>query len=155
MSRLILLAVDGAPPETLAKLSKSLANRLRTEQSFASVNNGEDVGEEKDRDFLWRNRYLLSPAMSPERFSAAGLRQALENDLQLLGSPAGLLVKRTLPGDPTGELLRLLEQFEGTAHPATRDGVWFSQDSKRALLLLRFLGELHDQRLIFLGQALP
>jgi predicted exporter len=137
VSRLILLAVDGAPPETLAKLSKDLANRLRPEPGFASVNNGEDVGLEKDRDFLWRNRYLLSPAVSPERFSAAGLRQALENDLQLLGSPAGMLVKRVLPGDPTGELLHLLEQLESTAHPATRDGVWFSQDGKRALLLLQ------------------
>jgi predicted exporter len=50
----------------------------------------------EDRDFLWRNRYLLSSAVLPERFSVAGLRQALENDLQLLGSPAGMLVKRVL-----------------------------------------------------------
>lgn len=137
VSRLVLLGVDGAPPEILAKLSKNLATRLRSEPTFASVNSGEDVGLEKDRDFLWRNRYLLSPAVSAERFSAAGLRRALENDLQLLGSPAGMLVKRVLPNDPTGELLQLLEQLEGTVHPATRDGVWFSRDGRRALLLLQ------------------
>lgn len=137
VSRLILLGIEGAAPEALIPLSKELAKRLRQEQSFVSVNNGEDAGLEKDRDFLWRNRYLLSPAVTPERFSAMGLRQALENDLQLLGSPAGMLVKRVLPSDPTGELLNLVERFEGEARPTSRDGVWFSPDGMRALLVVQ------------------
>ena len=88
-----------------------------------------------DREFLWRNRYLLSPAVTPERFSRGALRARLEENLRLLGSPAGMLVRRILPGDPSGELLHILERFEGQARPATRDGVWFSRDGRRALLL--------------------
>ncbi len=135
VSRLILVGIEGAVPETLAQLSKRLAAALRKQDGFASVNNGEDAGFAKDREFLWRNRYLLSPAVTPERFSADGLRARLEENLQLLASPAGMLLRRILPNDPTGELIHLLEQLEGQARPATRDGVWFSRDGDRALLV--------------------
>ena len=37
--------------------------------------------------------------------SSPALRTALEENLQLLGSPAGVLVRRILPQDPSGELL--------------------------------------------------
>src|SRR6187549_1527304 len=59
VSRLILAGIEGAPPEALARASKRLAAALRERQDFASVDNGEDAGSEKDREFLWRNRYLL------------------------------------------------------------------------------------------------
>ena len=35
----------------------------------------------------------------------------------------------------TGELLQVLGQLDGQARPATRDGVWFSGDGSRALLV--------------------
>src|SRR5579863_3592171 len=57
ISRLVLLGIEGAPPETLALLSKAVAGRLRGEQPFLAVNNGEDVGFEKERDLFWRYRY--------------------------------------------------------------------------------------------------
>jgi predicted exporter len=135
VSRLILIGVEGDTPANLAQTSKRLAAQLRKEPNFISVNNGETIGAEKDQDFLWRNRYLLSPAITADHFSAPALRSALEEDLQLLGSPAGALVKRILPDDPSGELLRLIDQLEGQAKPATRDGVWFAKDGKRALLV--------------------
>ncbi len=135
VSRLILIGIEGAAPETLAQISKRLAAALRKQDGFASVNNGEDAGFAQDREFLWRNRYLLSPAVTPERFTADGLRARLEENLQLLASPAGVLLRRTLPNDPTGELIHLLEQLEGQARPATRDGTWFSRDGGRALLV--------------------
>ena len=102
---------------------------------FAAVNNGEDSAIDRDREFLWRNRYLLSPAVTPGHFSAPALRDALEENLQLIGSPAGALLRRILPQDPTGELLRLIAQFEGVARPEVREGVWFSPDGSRALLV--------------------
>ena len=135
VSRLILIGIEGAAPETLARTSKQLAAALRKQDGFASVNNGEDAGFAKDREFLWRNRYLLSPSVTPERFARDGLRARLEDNLQLLASPAGMLVRRTLPNDPTGELIELVEQLEGQARPAMRDGVWFSRDGGRALLV--------------------
>jgi predicted exporter len=136
VSRLILLAVTGAPGEALAALSKEMGKRLRPAPEIALVANGEEVGLELERDFIWGHRYLLSHAVTPQHFTAASLRQALENDLQLLRSDMGMLVKRSLPNDPTGEILALLGQFAGDARPS-RDGVWFSGDGKRAILLVQ------------------
>ena len=135
VSRLVLIGIEGAPPEALAQASRRLAAELRKQQDFVAVDNGEDTGSARDSDFLWRNRYLLSSAVTPERFSASALRESLEEHLRLLGSPAGMLVRRTLPSDPSGELLHLLERLEGQARPATRGGVWFSRDGERALLV--------------------
>ncbi len=136
-SRLILAGIEGAPTAPLAALSKEFAQRLRQDESFAAVNNGEDIGTKQtpDTDLFWKNRYLLSPNVTPERFSADGLHAALQLDLQLLGSDMSSLVKRTLPADPTGEGLTLLKQFVGQSQPASREGVWFSPDGQRALLV--------------------
>ena len=135
VSRLILIAIE-APAETaLPDMSRQLAAALRGDGRFASVDNGETTALDKDRDFLWRHRYLLSPAVTPDHFAAAELRVALEEDLRLLGSPAGMFLRRILPNDPTGELLRLVEDLAGQSRPETREGVWFSRDGTRALLL--------------------
>jgi predicted exporter len=135
-SRLILLAIEGAEPDKLAALSKALAERLRGLKGLALVNNGEETGLAPDRAYLWRNRYLLSPGVTGERFTAQGLREALQSDLNLLGTQAGLLIKRTLPGDPTGEQLRLLERLGGGGRPSFHDGVLVSPDLKRALMMV-------------------
>jgi predicted exporter len=144
VSRLMLIGIEGAPQETLAQASRRLAAGLRNHASFVSVENGEDIGAGSDRDFLWRNRYLLSPAVTPERFSATALRERLEEYLRLLNSPAGPWVRRILPGDPSGELLHILERFEGQARPDRRAGVWFSPDGRRALLIAQTRGAGYD-----------
>lgn len=135
VSRLILVGVDGASPDALAQVSKGMAAQLHKEENFASVNNGESSGQQQDFNFLWHSRYLLSAAVTPEHFSVAGLRDSLQNYLDLLGSPMGALAQRVLPGDPSGELIVLLDQMEGQAKPAMHDGVWFSRDGRRAMLL--------------------
>jgi predicted exporter len=135
VSRLVLIGLEGAPPEVLAQTSKALAGALRKLDAFLAVDNGEDTGHAKDREFLWHNRYLLSPAISKDQFSSAAMRIALEESVQSLGSPAGMLVQRTLPNDPTGELMRLVTALEGQVRPASRHGVWFSADGTRALLV--------------------
>jgi predicted exporter len=137
VSRLILLAIEGAPPDTLAALSKSLAAALRSDSAFAIVSNGDEAAFARDRDLLWRNRYFLSPTVVSGHFSATALHAALEADVQLLGSDMGVLVKQSIPADPTGEMLRLIGAFAGQAHPATRDGVWISADGSRALLMVQ------------------
>jgi predicted exporter len=104
---------------------------------FAAVNNGEPVGAERDRAFLFNNRYLLSPAVTPARFSVDGLHAALSDSIDLLASPAGLLVKSLLPRDPTGEMVQLLGQFDSGARPRMVDGAWASRDGARALMLMQ------------------
>lgn len=136
-SRLVLVAIDGAPTANLAALSKELAERLRQDKAFTEIHNGDQAGSTPipESDLVWRHRYLLSPAVTPARFTAEGLHQALAKDLRLLGSDLGSLVKRTLPADPTGEILTLVDLFSAQSQPARRDGVWFSPDGQRALLI--------------------
>ena len=136
-SRLILVGIEGADAPTRAGLSKHVAQRLRADPAFVSVNNGEPVSAERDRAYLFNNRYLLSPAVTPERFSVEGLHSALSDSIDLLASPAGLMVKSLLPRDPTGEMVQLIEQLNSGSRPKMLDGAWASRDGARALLLVQ------------------
>lgn len=137
VSRLILVGVDGAPAPGLAQISKGMAAQLRGDDNLVTVNNGERIGLEKDFELLWRNRYLLSDAVTPQRFTAQGLHDSLSGYLDLLGTPMSGMAQRVLPNDPSGELIHLLEQLEGQSHPAMQDDVWFSRDGTRAMLLVQ------------------
>ncbi|HEX5286432.1 MAG TPA: MMPL family transporter, partial [Polaromonas sp.] len=136
-SRLILVGIEGADAPTRARLSKQSAQHLRANPAFVTVNNGEPVNTERDRIFLFNNRYLLSPAVTPERFSVDGLHAALSDSIDLLASPAGLLVKSMLPRDPSGEMVQLLAQLNSGTHPKLVDGAWASRDGARALMLMQ------------------
>lgn len=134
-SRLILIGIEGTDAARRARLSTSLAERLRADPRFTSVQNGTALASTADRDLLFANRYLLSPSVTAERFTPQGLRSAIEETLGLLASPLGLLVKPLVPRDPTGELVELVTRLTSASGPATRDGVWVSPDGQRALLL--------------------
>jgi predicted exporter len=136
-SRLILTGIEGADASTRARLSRQIAQRLRADPDFVSVNNGEQVNAERDRAYLFNNRYLLSTAVTPERFSVDGLHTALSDSIDLLASPAGLLVKSLLPRDPSGEMVQLLGQLNSAARPKLFNGAWVSHDNARALLLIQ------------------
>lgn len=137
VSRLILAGIEGGTPETLARASKNLAQRLRNEPAFLMANNGEESSLARDQAYIFDNRYRLSSAVTPGRFTKEGLRGSLENVLQMLGSPAGVMLKSVIPRDPSGELLHLLEGFAGQSRPAMQEGVWMSRDGNRALLVLQ------------------
>ncbi|WP_321851588.1 MMPL family transporter [Burkholderia diffusa] len=137
VSRLILVAIDGGDAATRAALSRRVAGTLRADRQFPAINNGEAVNDARDRQFVFDHRYLLSPAVSPQRFSADGLHQALGDSLDLLSSSAGLVAKAMLPRDPTGEVTALVDQLDSGAQPAMRDGVWASRDGTRAVLVVQ------------------
>lgn len=137
VSRLILAGIEGGTPETLAKASRNLAHRLHNEPAFSMANNGEESGLDRDRAYIFDNRYLLSSAVTLGHFSPEVLHGSLERALQLLGSPAGVMIKSIIPRDPSGELLHLLEGFTGQSRPPMQEGVWMSRDGKRALLVLQ------------------
>ncbi|HDR9115778.1 TPA: hypothetical protein QDA80_005825, partial [Burkholderia territorii] len=121
VSRMILVAIDGGDAATRAALSRRVAGTLRADRQFSAVNNGEAVDDARDRQFVFDHRYLLSPAVSPQRFSADGLHQALGDSLDLLSSSAGLVAKAMLPRDPTGEVPALVDRLDSGAQPAMRD----------------------------------
>ncbi|MEO8136441.1 MAG: MMPL family transporter, partial [Betaproteobacteria bacterium] len=135
VSRLVLVGIEGADAPVRAALSIKMAAHLRTAPELAAINNGASAETAKDRDFLLANRYLLSAAVTPEQFSEAGLRAAIAESIDLLASPAGMMLKSILPRDPTGELLRLVQALDGGARPAESNGAWASQDGTRAILL--------------------
>src|SRR5882757_5494701 len=134
-SRLILIAIEGGDAGTRARVSAAAAKRLRLDPQFSSVNNGEPVTAERDREFLFQHRYLLSDSVTAARFSASGLHAAIEDTIDDLASPAGLMLKSLWPNDPTGEMLHIIDQLERTPSPPTNDGVWVSPDGARALMV--------------------
>jgi predicted exporter len=136
VSRLMMVAVEGADSSRRAAVSRELRARLAEMPEFASVRNGETGSLGSERDFLFAHRYLLSPAVTAERFSVAGLKAAIGNSVDLLSSPAAVLIKPLIARDPTGELLELLVVLGSGAQPATQDGVWVSPDGERALLMV-------------------
>ncbi|TES98209.1 hypothetical protein E3D36_29995 [Burkholderia cepacia] len=137
VSRLILVGIDGGDAATRAARSRRVAGTLRADPQFGAVHNGEAAIDARDRQFIFDHRYLLSPAVTPQRFSADGLHQALGDSLDLLSSSAGLVAKALLPRDPTGEVAALVDQLDGAAQPASRDGVWASRDGTRAVLVVQ------------------
>ena len=137
VSRLILVAIDGGDAAARAALSRRVAGTLRADRQLSAINNGEAVNDARDQQFVFDHRYLLSPAVTPRRFSANGLHQALGDSLDLLGSSAGLVAKAMLPRDPTGEVTALVDQLDSGAQPAVRDGVWASRDGTRAVLVVQ------------------
>jgi predicted exporter len=133
-SRTMLLAIEGGAPPELARLSRALARALAADRRFEYVNNGAAEFIQGALELGLKHRYLLSPTVSAERFSEQSLARALRENLERLATLEGAVFKGTLARDPTGEL-RSLAEMAGQGAPASRNGVWFSADGARALLL--------------------
>lgn len=137
VSRLLMLAISGGNEQSRAAASRDLRQRLLTDPAFVSAQNGESASLQDERAYLLQYRYQLSPSVSPERFTEAGLAEAVSETIQTLSSPVGFLLKPVLTRDPTGELLALLGQLNPAAQPEIRAGVWASRDGTRAMLLVQ------------------
>ncbi len=137
LSRLLLVGIEGGTPSERADLSRALARRLEYGGLFISVRNGDAAVLARDREILFSNRYLLSPAVSPERFSSTGLRTAVEASIDLLASPAGMMLKGLLGHDPTGEMMEMIGTLDTGGSPASQHGAWASRDGRRAILMLQ------------------
>lgn len=135
VSRLLMLAIEGGDEAARAQASKDLRQALVQSRLFQSVQNGEMAALDAERDFLLRWRYVLSPAVTPERFTEAGLREAIGRSIDLISSPIGQRLKPYLLQDPTGEVLEVLSQLQPGSEPRLAGGVWASTDGRRALLL--------------------
>ncbi len=136
-SRLILIGIAGGETAARARVSRDLAERLSAGPLFLQVANGESRDFERDGQVLLENRYLLSPSTQADRFTVAGLRQGLVEGIEQLASAGGLFSKELLPRDPTGAFTELLNKLDSGHRPQRIEGVWFSRDGQRALLLAR------------------
>jgi predicted exporter len=136
-SRLILGAIEGGDAGARARVCAATAGRLRGDAQFSAVNDGEPATEERDRAYLFQHRYLLSDRVTAARFTAPGLQSAIQDTIEDLASPAGMVLKSLLPSDPTGEMLHIIETLDRLPAPSTSDGVWTSRDGSRALLAVQ------------------
>jgi len=135
LSRMILIGIDGGTSAERAQSSQQLAAALRADPAFDGAVNGDAASRAHDQELLLAERYALSPGVTPARFSAEGLHTALAQTIADLSGSAGLMLKMLLPRDPTGELLRVLDQVSNGQTPNSADGVWASPDGQRALLI--------------------
>ncbi len=150
-SRLVLIGLEGAQSEDVIAASKAMAPALRASGGFRFVANGERFlgGGTEERLFDWR--YHMSAAVTPDRFTVAGLRGALEARLESLATPVGSFVRRWLPRDPTGEFLVQLSMHAERSQPPMQDGVWFDAPRGRALLMAEAMSsgfDMHEQERI-------
>ncbi len=136
VSRILMIGIDGGSQPSRAELSRQLAAALRAMPAFASVNNGQTVDLARDFEVVFAHRYLLSPQTDAQSFSAHSLHQTIADSIAQLASPMGGSLKRLLPSDPTGATLRFLSAAAPGAQPRLIDGVWFTPDGQRALLLV-------------------
>jgi predicted exporter len=135
-AHLILVGIEGGDATARARAATAMTAQLSAQSAFLSVNDGENSIEQRDRAFVFEHRYLLSSAVTPDRFSIAGLRSAMETSLDLIDSPAGALAQPLLRADPTGETLQIIDQLDSGGAPHREQGVWSSPDGQRALLIV-------------------
>ena len=159
VSRLMLVALQGADEKTLAQTSRKLAERLGSAPEFEYAANGSLDQFVAQGEVLMRHRYALSPSVNPDKFSVNGLRAALEEQLTQMASPFGALSRTIMARDPTGEFLAIVRQFDTGAMPALRQGVWFSGDGRRAFLIAQtrapgFDSERQEQAMAAVRRAL-
>lgn len=133
-SRLLLVAIGGTNEASLAALSKGLAKALRGDSRFGQVVNGDFDLSALDPKWL-PYRYLFTSSFDHQRLDAAYLHRQLEQRLQDLASPAGGMLQKWLPRDPTLEILKLAQRWTPAHAPETRDGVWFDNRGEALLLV--------------------
>jgi predicted exporter len=134
-ARTLLIGIDGGSATTRAQASRALAERLRSSGHFEQVQNGQNEAWADTGQWLFEHRYHLSPAVGPQRFTPAGLREGIDDSLSLLGTPAGNAFKPLLERDPTGETTRVAESLIPSSAPRSVEGVWAAREGERALLL--------------------
>jgi predicted exporter len=133
-ARVLVIALEGAPPERLADASRAIVNALRDDAAFVLVANG-DLATDGFPVALLPYRYLLSATLDTRRFDVDFLTAALAARAQDLASPAGVFLEALLPRDPTLEIVNVLERWESAREPRRELDVWFDAEGARALLI--------------------
>ncbi|MDL9998107.1 MMPL family transporter [Variovorax sp. J22P240] len=135
-SRTIFIGIEGGKDAAQrASFSRAVASAMRESKLFDQVQNGDTSEWKETGTWVFDHRYQLSPAVTPERFTTEGLRDAIVDSLSMLGTPAGNALKPLLERDPTGETQRIAEGLIPATSPRSEEGVWVSRSAPRALIL--------------------
>jgi predicted exporter len=133
-SRLLVIALEGAPRETLATTSSTLVEALQNSADFLFAANG-DVGLDSLPEELLPYRYLMAVEDDTRAFDRDRLRAALAARARDLASPGGFALEPLIARDPTLLTLALLERWEPAQEPRRELDVWFDAAGERALLV--------------------
>jgi len=142
-SRVLVIAMSGAPPEVLADTSRAFVAALAQSKSFRIVANGE-LSFDAIPDALLPYRYLLSATLDHDTLDAKYLHEQLQARARDLASPAGAMLEPLLPRDPTLEILKLLQSWQPVQEPNRQFDVWFDRQGKRALLIAETIAPAFD-----------
>ena len=133
-SRLILIGMEGGLLEQRVEASRQLRQALLKLEHFKRVENGA-VGSLQIDPLLFEYRYLLNKNSEAAPFTPQELAQAFDQRMQELVAPFPSPFKQQLPRDPTAAYPMLLKQWLPPSRPNSVQGVWFSADQQRALLI--------------------
>ncbi len=133
-SRLVLIGIEGGSLELRVAASRQLRHALLKLEHFKRVENGAAAPLKSD-PLLFEYRYLLAKKGEAVLFTAQGLAQALDRRMQELMAPYPSPFKQQLPRDPTAAYPALLKQWLPPSRPNNVQGLWFSADRQRALLV--------------------
>ncbi len=137
-TRLIILGIDGAPADTLARISRTMTQRLDRTGLFSVVSNGgEDLLARDAQLVLFSHRYLLSSVTTQAAFAVPALHADMERVLRGLQSSAAPLVQQFGLADPIDAFPAMLRSMIGSSTVRSQYGVWFAADRDRALILAR------------------
>lgn len=135
-SRLLLMAISGSDPATLARQSQALRARLEADRDlFAMISNGGQSPIDAIPGSWLPYRFLLTDRYDQQRLDAQTLHAQLAERVQDLGSPAAGMIEPLLPRDPTLELLYVAQRLQPARAPQQIEGVWFDRAGTRALLV--------------------
>jgi predicted exporter len=135
-SRTLLLGIEGgASVEQRAAVSRAVAKAMRESRLFDLIQNGDTGDWSEAGTWVFEHRYQLSPGVKPEQFTVDGLRDAINETLSMLGTPAGNVIKPLLDRDPTGETQRIAVDLAPASAPRSENGVWMSRTAPRALMI--------------------
>jgi predicted exporter len=140
-SKLLVVSLQGDGSKTLAQLSNSLTQKLKNNKAFTKVLNSEESATTEVEKFLFSNRYLLSDSLKPENFSPKSLHETLLETLKRITLSRGVIEKRYLGRDPTGEFMSILRSWSEGSLLKKKHGVWFSADGKNAFLVIEVFSE--------------
>jgi predicted exporter len=134
-SRTLMLGIEGGSLEQRAAVSRAVGKDMRESKLFDLVQNGDVSDWSEAGAWILQHRYQLSPGVTPGQFTADGLRDAINDTLSALGTPAGNAIKPLLERDPTGETQRIAMELVPASAPRSEDGVWMSRTAPRALMI--------------------
>jgi predicted exporter len=135
---LVMLGIEGPPPDVLARISLDMTAGLERSGQFAFVNNGGgDLLGSAEQQMLFSHRYLLSPVTTPDAFAIAALRDDMQRLLRGMQSSAAPLLQQFGFADPPGAFVAIARDWIGASKVRSVHGVWFAPGRDRALILAR------------------